>query len=181
MTNRRMLPKLSCSTHDAIEGSSVIRTVRQTSSPKNPDGHGHGRGKPCLEESTARLGSSDLRPRSAGALKERFERLRGLPARALSSEPSASPAAASESLSRGSDPFLSALRPPPPATSGAKAVRRPKANAQKSQTPCNTVPLKALRNMLTLKHKIQPLQSTQLDAGGWGSGWRRVLHSVSPG
>ena len=112
MTNRRMLPKLSCSTHDAIEGSSVIRTVRQTSSPKNPDGHGHGRGKPCLEESTARLGSSDLRPRSAGALKERFERLRGLPARALSSEPSASPAAASESLSRGSDPFLSALRPP---------------------------------------------------------------------
>ena len=163
MTNRRMLPKLSCSTHDAIEGSSVIRTVRQTSSPKNPDGHGHGRGKPCLEESTARLGSSDLRPRSAGALKERFERLRGLPARALSSEPSASSEAA------------------PPATSGAKAVRRPKANAQKSQTPCNTVPLKALRNMLTLKHKIQPLQSTQLDAGGWGSGWRRVLHSVSPG
>eukprot|EP00439_Symbiodinium_sp_Y106_P046115 s4185_g5.t2 len=79
MSEKVLHPELDPSWANVGDGAGILNT----SSPKNPDGHGHGRGKPCLEESTARLGS--------------------LPARALSSEPSASPAA-------------------PPATSGAKVA-----------------------------------------------------------
>ena len=61
-----MLPKLSCGSHHAIEGFSVIRTVftGDWPNPENPDGHGGG--KPGLDEESpsARLGrSGSPRPR----------------------------------------------------------------------------------------------------------------------